>query len=143
MSDNASPRSILNDDDDKRTAHWVAIEAKKARLSGFTLILLGLSVSFGGGAAVAALSTGRAVAILPAMVIVMALMAQHAYYLHQVRLFRALGQDVDGGYVRFRCMSVAPYRATVTYWTALRNWRVWSVHASMLAMLTTSGIAVL
>lgn len=132
--------AILNADADQVFKHWAAIETKKARLSGTALPLMALSASVAMGASGAALATGRWVVVLPAIVVVLAALAQHAYYLRQTRLFRALGNDVRDGRVRFLDMSTKPYTARVRYLTVLRSRTVWPVHAAMVVVLAVCGI---
>lgn len=129
---------ILNDNQTLITAHWQAIEAKKASFRSVAAVYLGLAVSVSGAAIGAALTTGKAIVAPLAIVVVLAFWSQHAYYLRQTRLFRALGDDVSAGRVRMRDMNTKPYRAQHTYRAAATSKTVLPVYAVLTAVLVVA-----
>lgn len=105
---NSNGAEILNDNDQAINEHWKVIEAKKASFRSTAQVFMGLAMTITTAAVGAVLTTGHAIVAPLAVLVVLAFAAQHAFYLWQIRLFRALGNDVCAGRVRMRDMNPAP-----------------------------------
>jgi len=140
MSQTTTPpaRAILTEGMGERTTHWGAVQANKARLSGFMIATRGLSVVVGTFAAKDL--DGRSVVVLPLIATVLMLWALDGYFLRQERMYRRLGEDVRAGYVAYLDMNAKPYSKAESYLKAVFSWTVPWVHVGMLATLIVTGL---